>query len=328
MRRLLSSIVPVLLAAAVASAGALEDKKTEAETGAAEQSRGLLDCVGAVELSCGDAVAGTNVGAANYVGSYGCASALPYDQSGEVVYTFTLDAQWNATITLAGMTCDLDLFLLGSCDEGDCLAYSAGVSDEVIAACLPPGTYYVVVDGYGSSTPNECAFDISLACFACPMPPENDQCWGAIDLCATGGEKDGSFDIPFDLTLANNDYDPGSGGCTGYAATGRDVVYKVCLEDGGLIDVCEIPDAYFDASLYLVTDCGDVVASCVAGDDSGNPECLVWTNSTGGAVTYYLIVDAYGGGGGPGVLSGVTVGCCAATGTEEGSWGELKTLFR
>jgi len=72
--------------------------------------------------------------------------------------------------------CDLDLFFLGSCDENDCLAYSGTVGTETITTtCLEPGTYYVVVDGYGSSIPGaECPFTIGLDICEecdCPQPP-------------------------------------------------------------------------------------------------------------------------------------------------------------
>jgi hypothetical protein len=76
------------------------------------------------------------------------------------------------TVTVIPGGCDLDLFLLGSCDETDCLYYSGTVgTEEIITGCLEPGTYYIVVDGYGSSVPGaECPFEITVNCVECDCP--------------------------------------------------------------------------------------------------------------------------------------------------------------
>ncbi|MBN2564334.1 MAG: hypothetical protein JXB46_01345, partial [Candidatus Eisenbacteria bacterium] len=82
---------------------------------------------------------------------------------------------WEVTVTMTPSGCDLDLFFLGSCDETDCLYYSGGVSTEtIVTGCIEPGTYYIVVDGYGSSAPGaECPFTINVECVECecPLPP-------------------------------------------------------------------------------------------------------------------------------------------------------------
>jgi hypothetical protein len=54
---------------------------------------------------------------------------------------------------------------------------------------------------------------------------------------------------------------------------------------------------YFDAALYIVSDCANVTASCLDGDDSGNPETINYTSPGGG--TYYIIADGYTTGNGP-----------------------------
>ncbi|MFH1277665.1 MAG: PPC domain-containing protein [Candidatus Eisenbacteria bacterium] len=319
MRKVLLCTTALLLVAGMAFAESAE-KKLLAETVPPDgQGIRALDCSGATPISCGDVVTGNNTGIPSTASAYSCVSWN--ESGGEVVYTLTLTEASIVTAALSGMTGDLDMFLLTSCDENSCINYG---DNSMTSSCLDPGTYYLVVDGYNGA---QSAFTLTVNCVSC-APPENDVCETAIDLCAVAGEKrfDGSFNLAFNTALATNDYDPGSGGCTGYSAQGPDLVYVVCLEPGGTLDACMNPSPYFDGSIYLITDCADPVNSCVAGDDSGNPECIVYTSVAGG--TYYLIVDGWSSSSaGTGTLYGSVTGCCT-TSTEEGSWGGVKTLFR
>jgi hypothetical protein len=106
---------------------------------------------------------------------------------------------------------------------------------------------------------------------SCPLPPENDRCENAIVIPTPGqGVLDGN------AFFAMDDYDPWYPSCTGEYAEGRDVVFRLDLEDGDLVDL-RYTQAGADASIYLATDCADVTASCVAGMDAtgyGQPEVL------------------------------------------------------
>ena len=90
----------------------------------------------------------------------------------------------------------------------------------------------------------------------------------------------------------SNDYNPGSGGCTGFGAYGPDVVIRV-VNNGFNDMLCEfnwdLPDK--DGSTYLITNCDYPGSSCVAGSDSGNPEIFTYCISPG--QTYYWILDCY-----------------------------------
>lgn len=321
MRRFLLCTTALLLAAGLVYADAL-DKKIEAETQTAGSPVRALDCSGALPLACGDVVTGDNTGLVDNNASYSCVSWN--ESGGEIVYEFVLATDQIVNFALSGMTADFDLFLLGSCDPLDCITY-ADVS--VTTSCLTAGTYYVVVDGYNGATGS---FTLTVTCTDCPTPPDNDVCETAIDLCAAAGEKtfDGSFSLSYSTLLANNDYSPGvyPSSCTGYGASGGDVVYVVCLNAGGTLDVTQT--GTHDMALYLITDCADPAGTCVAGSDnccSGADEIISYTSVAGG--TYYLIVDGYSSGG-TGTVYGTVTGCCGTTSTEEGSWGGVKTLFR
>jgi hypothetical protein len=158
-------VLAILLIASVAVANEKEKRfEYPVPTGAR-----ALDCTNATPIAC------DNTGMPNNVVNYSCTGLN--ENGGEVVYEIELPPGqcYELTITMTPSGCDLDLFFLGSCDEGDCLSYSAGVSTEVITTtCLEPGTYYIVVDGYGYNPPGaECPFTINVECVECecPTPP-------------------------------------------------------------------------------------------------------------------------------------------------------------
>ncbi len=175
-------------------------------------------------------------------------------------------------------------------------------------------TIFVVVTGYGSTTTG--LYTLTATVEDIPDPEPNDTCDGAIDLASVGETY---FEV--DLCLFQDDYSPASGGCTGYTANGSDAVYSMSLIAGDEIFVSmDLVDGYADLAIYLVTDCADVENSCVAGDDSGNPEEIVYTAEADG--TYYLILDTYSGCAVVGVTTNETVA------VEGASWSSVKDLYR
>ena len=299
-----------------------------------EGTRGLLDCTGAVELVIdAAAVAGDNTGLVNNVWFYDC--SVYKESGGEEVWYFTLTSETFVTITMVPdptTTPDLDIYLLGSCDEIDCIDYSAGVSTEVITHCLDAGTYYVVVDGYGSTYPGaECPYTIESTSGDCPDMPDpvqgTDTCDAAPSLC--DWLNDGVFYIQYDCTGFANDYNE-DGNCGLWGSPGADMVYTVCLEAGGTIDITQTStDGSSDLFLWMVTDCSDLT-TCVAGSDNccaGADEYFTYTSVAGG--TYYIIVDSYTSHlSAYGTIYGTITGCCGGTATENTSWGKIKRIFR
>ncbi len=117
--------------------------------------RQSLDCTGAIPLAIGDSVWNNNTGAPRNVERYGfpCFSPAGALQGGESVYEITIDGPEcrGFAAALSSSSCNLYLYLLGSCDEDDCLE-SGG--EAIVTDCLDPGTYYLVVDGW------ECYFEL------------------------------------------------------------------------------------------------------------------------------------------------------------------------
>jgi hypothetical protein len=178
------------------------------------------------------------------------------------------------------------------------------------------GTYYVAINEFGDNDTG--TYILSTSEFTPPEPQENDTCEGAINVA----DLEGLY-AEFDLCLYTNQYDPGSGGCTGFPATGPEAVYMVTLEAGQTFFASASPvDGFIDLSVYLVTDCEDPAGSCVVGDDSGNPEEISYTPEEGG--TYYLMIDTYSSCGDG--LVGVTFDGVVAT--QSNSLTEIKGLFR
>ncbi|MCB0630812.1 MAG: PKD domain-containing protein [Lewinella sp.] len=70
------------------------------------------------------------------------------------MHYFTTTTAGDVEINLTGLSANLELFLLGACDRGECMRYSqrSGTQSEQISAFLDAGTYYVVVDGYNGAT--------------------------------------------------------------------------------------------------------------------------------------------------------------------------------
>lgn len=102
-----------------------------------------LDCSGAIPLTDDVPYSGTTVGGASNALYYNCVS---WDETGpENVHTITLLQTGTIIASLSGLSADLDVFLLSSCDENECLAYGDAALSYYGAT---PGTYYVVVDGY------------------------------------------------------------------------------------------------------------------------------------------------------------------------------------
>jgi hypothetical protein len=178
--RALSIVLVVLLVASVAVA----DKKPYVEP--VPGGMRALDCTNAIPINCGDVVAGDNTGMPNNVSAYSCTGWN--ESGGEVVYELVIpDGMcFEVTAALTGMTVDLDVFILGSCDENDCMAYG---NTTAATGCLEPGTYYIVVDGYGGA---EGAFTLTVTCVECDCP---------VPACC-----------PFENTVYMVDFNEGDGG--------------------------------------------------------------------------------------------------------------------
>lgn len=181
------------------------------------------------------------------------------------------------------------------------------------------GTYFIKVIGYSASYTGN--YVLTCTAVAPPPPPAvNDVCAGAIDI---QGQSLAGWDI--DMTVAggfNNDYTPAAPSCTGYSANGPDAIYMITLAANEELIISEFGAC--DTSLWIATDCNDLVNTCVAGaDDAGAGAAETLTFVAPAAGVYYVVFDAYSAAGCP-----VTVTVNAPVGVEESSFGALKAMFR
>ncbi len=161
-------------------------------------------------------------------------------------------------------------------------------------------------------------------------PGPNGNVAGPNDTCDGASPLMGAFDMFTDTCDDANDYELLAGNaCTGYSSAGLDETYEVCLPAGASIDL-EFEELDHDGSIYLVSDCADVVGSCVAGDDCFPDPCsdfISYTNLGVTPVTLYLIVDGFGAGTcGMGHLFG-SAPMCNITAVGEKTWGEIKAIY-
>jgi hypothetical protein len=241
------------------------------------------------------------------------------DPAGEMdFFAFTATAGMEITFeTLAGDIGDTKMYLF-DVDGVTQLDYDddggEGYYSLITYAFTADGTYFVQVIGYGATYEGTYILTATEADPPCPTPA-NNTCEGALPLPL--GET-----FTFDNCGATNDYDPTSDGCTGYAAVGIDVVYYVDLIADQQFTISA--SSSYDTSIYLVTDCGDVVGSCMAGDDVyGEPEMIIFDAGENPG-RYYMIFDGYSSTG-EGIWEVTTDGVVA---TDPVSFDGLKALYR
>ena len=157
-----------------------------------EVNCGYLFCGDAVPLTCGEPYYGNNGEGQDNVSLYGCdGNVLNVENNGpERVHSFTVTESGTVSIYLRDLTANLELFLLRSCDRGDCIDYSQrpGNNTEALSAYLEPGTYYVVVDGYnGAVSDYKLTVDCASTC--------DFELTGVIGTGAGCGQSNGSITI-------------------------------------------------------------------------------------------------------------------------------------
>lgn len=146
-----------------------------------------------------------------------------------------------------------------------------------------PKTLFLVVDGYAGSTGT---FTIAATV---STPPADDTCAGPIAL-TSGAALTGQ-------TFANytNDYTSASGTDCSYAG-GPDRAYSINVGPGDRLVVTVTPSTMADPALNLVDGAANCDMQCLVGTDvgfRGDPETILFTNTSGVAQSYLVVVDFY-----------------------------------
>ena len=217
-----------------------------------EVSCGYLYCGDAVNLWCGETYNGNNQYGNDDVSLYFCdGNILNVENNGpEIVHTFTQTHAGPVNISLSGLSANLELFLLRSCDRGDCMEYSqnSGNNNEYISAYLPAGTYYIVVDGNNGAVSNynllvDCASSCDLQFTELYATSSGcGQASGVIHIRTSGGQPyyvvsytgplSGSFTTASDYCTISN-LPPGTYTITKTGSQGCSVTQEVTILGGG-----------------------------------------------------------------------------------------------
>ena len=265
-------------------------------------------------------------------GAIGAVKGWPCADGGwpgpEWAYAFTSADAVDATVTLSGeFAGSVQLLVLKDPTNAGCVpsACADAGAEEVTFDVKPGQSNYVVVDT-GEKTPSgtvtltvsctdcvpscgaktcggdgcggscgSCAAGSTCVGGQCVKPPDNDTCADAaiIDPAVLPG-----FYTSTTAAAKDDAFLPPESGCPGSKDQGMglgpgDAVHKVTPTEAGeyLIAV----DGGFNAVLYIVTDCADIVGSCVAATNTpgASGEKLEVTLDKG--ITYYVIVDGFAG---------------------------------
>jgi hypothetical protein len=261
-------------------------------------------CPGPQEITCGDLI---NPAELNPSGDWDW-YVIQVPADGMVSIGTDDSNPGDDTDTYLELYADDCVTLLATDDDGGPGYYS------LISINLTAGTYNVKCRGYADVATGPYRLFVD-----CIEPLENDTCEGAemygyfLECCTVGT-------IHANTAGASPDYSP-TNYCTGYSqAAGNDLVWYVDLAAGDHV-VLDMVAAGWDAALYILTDCDDM-DSCIIGAD--DPEHIDWIVPADGR--YYVVCDAYSSGMGDFSLNYNLE--CGSTATEQGTWGNIKAIYR
>lgn len=253
---------------------------------AAESSYSLSVSLAA---SQNDFVNGASVGdagdAANTAASLALNSSGQGSVSGAVGYSadsddyFRLVAPWsaNATITLSGLSADLDLRLYDSAGAQLGSSAAGGTSSDSITYALTSGTtYFVRVDPYTSASSNY-ALSVSLE-----APEGADDSVNGTSIGDAGNSRTSADSVSLD-----SQGDAVVTGSAGFSGDSDDY-YRIDAPWGGSATF-SLTGLSEDLDLRLYNSSGSQLASSTRG--STTSDSITYTLSNGG--TYYLRVDPY-----------------------------------
>ena len=186
------------------------------------------------------------------------------------------------------------LYATASACQTACAAMSdAGVPGDTEGETIQCRIYHLGVAGsdWPTSAAIHCphgAVDGGGVCVPPPEPP-GDTCDNPFVVGAL------PFSSDEDTSDATNDYSFGAGECpgesNGWGAGSPDHVYQLTpTADGTYL----VTLSGFDSALYVVSDCGDIGASCLAADEEiGGAATEQLQLELSGGVTYSIVVDGW-----------------------------------
>ena len=243
-----------------------------------------------LECTVGSTDSNNNSGAGSTtdVDTYACNPTL--NLSGpELAYTFDAAFDGDVTVTITGLSADLDLFALeddgsGDCDPATCVDSStaSGSADDSLTVTVTDGsTWYFVVDGFNGAVSD---FDIAIDCPGC-ADAWSLTCVDDTDTHNNGGA--GSTDQVQEYSCAPS-----------LNESGPEYVYEFVAPIAGSWTV-ELTGLSADLDLFILDDGPDEACDpglCVAHSDNSAAadESATFTTAAAGDMGY-IVVDGFSG---------------------------------
>jgi len=237
-----------------------------------------LTCASAIPVQCDSIYTGDTTGYFNNYEEYSCQPQ--WIESGpEIFYKFNVDQNYSEiSASLSGLTTDLDIFILGSCDENDCLGYGDATA-ILTGSPIPYKTYYIVVDGSDDAFG---AFSLSFDCTQQPSPTPlpGSSCSEAIPITCNSVYSGNTTNYPMNIETYS---------CTSWTESGPEIIYELNLDTDYTSISATLSDLSTDLDIFVLASCDP--DDCVSFGDYA-------AHLTGSPIQhgiYYYIVDGYNG---------------------------------
>jgi len=233
-------------------------------------------CVDAVDVSCGDVITGTTVGATNADAPATCVTSL--NTAPGLWYHFVGNGD-NVTASLVGSAYDTKIGVFsGACGSLVCVTGNddfSGLQSQVGFSSVVGTDYYIYVTGFGTASG---AFTLALTCVT-PPPPA---CSNAVAI-ACGDVVTG--------TTVGATADPAAGTCVTGLTSAPGVYYVV--QGTGLDITASLCGSAFDTKIGVFSGTCGTPLTCVTGnDDSCGLQSEVTFTSVEGE-SYYIYVTGF-----------------------------------
>ena len=278
-------------------------------------------------------LSGTQSGDTSTSTSNGLGATCAIDGSAtEDAWMFEITEPSYVEITVTSAEFDVTANLRTQCEadasEVAC-ANTTSAGAETIATLLQPDTYFLIVQG--ATGADSGGYSVTLTQTAVVCTPADNTCidmmtasecngsgtgfdsvacdagcdmtigacmreMGAV--CSTAIDATGGFVGSVDLSRLDADYDPGTA-CVPlgfYNVTeGPDAVFAVTLQPGDVAVTSATPAGFDDVGIFVMTNCSDPTASCLAGANDNSfstAEQLAYTNNTMVSQDVFIVIDS------------------------------------
>jgi len=249
-------------------------------------------CSNPIVAYCGYTYTGNNSAGSNNFSTYKYNGQLITGENGpEMIYQINMATAGPLSITLGGLTGDLDLFLLKNCNNNAVVAVSGNsgtLNEAIIIGNLPVGIYQIVVDGWNNTTSN---YTLKINGNCINNNSNDEPCYAAqvtpYTYCSL------SYATNVGATTTTNPLPPS--GCN--TLNMRDVWFKAQMPLSGKILVSTFPGTLTDAliAVYAGTYCTGLTNYGGCFDDiNGDNMPDIQIQGTPGS-TIYLRIWGYNG---------------------------------